>query len=78
MKLVAVIALLVALCGNAAWADLHLTGCQYPGPVNDVFEIYALNDGMHGTGTLILSEHVALLDAIGPSAAGGSGFIFRR
>ena len=78
------VAVVVVLCASTAKADFRVTGYAYPGPVNDVFEIYALNDGTNGTGTRAVSADVTLFDyraqfppVHSPGEFPGTGFIFK-
>ena len=66
------------LSARLALADFNVVGYPYPGPVNDVYEFYALNDGMNGTGTRIASAEVTLLND-SPYWHGGlvHGFVFK-
>ena len=62
MRKAALVGTMVALCAGAARADFVVTGYGYAGPVNDVYEIYALDNGANGTGTRAVSDDVTLTD----------------
>ena len=74
---VGMVSAVLAAATYSTKADFVVTGYLYPGSTNDVYEIYAFDNGANGTGTRAVSDDVTLRDFNPIAGVPPRGFVFK-